>query len=155
MTAAGALGSGAEGPAVMGSGALESGAVDPGAMGRAVRQRGSATLLVAAGLLVASGIVAALLMFSWCRIETHRVQGAADLAALTGARAMSNGAQACEASGRAAAAERTRLASCSVVGDELDFVVSVSVEDSDTGFLLGIPTHFGANSNAGVLQDVP
>jgi len=88
-------------------------------------QRGAATLLAVALLAVlllvgaALGVVAAM-------VWAHRTaQSAADLSALAGATGLQEGADACAAAGRIAAANHADLTSCRVQGEEV--VVEVGV----------------------------
>ncbi len=91
-------------------------------------ERGTATLLAAAGLLVLAALLGVAVGGLLLQIETHRVQGAADLAALAGARAKAFGTdEPCAAAARAAAADGVLLADCGAAGDELTFAVTVTV----------------------------
>lgn len=88
-------------------------------------ERGAGTLLVAvAGLGVALLVAVALVAagFAWAR---HRVDGAADLAAIAGAQAQRGGEDACAAARASARANDVELDACAVAGDEVEFVVSV------------------------------
>lgn len=89
-------------------------------------EQGSATLLAVAllGVLVlvgvALGVVAAIL-------HAHRqAQAAADLAALAGAAAVADGADACAAAGRIALANHAVLGACRVSGREVLVEVTVA-----------------------------
>nr|NLI50441.1 hypothetical protein [Propionibacterium sp.] len=91
-------------------------------------ERGTVTLLAAAGLLALTALLAVVAAALALQGEAHRVQGAADLVALAGARAKSTGSDApCAAAARAAAADGVDLVACAVSGDELTFAVTVTV----------------------------
>ncbi|HEY3001734.1 MAG TPA: Rv3654c family TadE-like protein, partial [Kribbellaceae bacterium] len=88
-------------------------------------ERGSGTLIViAAALLVLSAGLAAVL---WAGVSTarHRAAAAADLAALSAARAVQSGGDACETAGRIAGLHGAELAGCRVEGAEVQVVVGV------------------------------
>ena len=112
-------------------------------------QRGNATLLVTVAVLVVVGIAALLLVGGVARAMGERVRGAADLAALAGARAQADNADACAAARSSATANGAEVVACRVSGDEVEFVVTVSVR---------LPVGFGpvrealtARANAGVV----
>lgn len=95
------------------------------------RERGVATGLAAAGLLVLAALLAFAVGGLLLQVAAHRVQGAADLVALAGAQAKAwGGAEPCAAAARAAAADGVALIECGVAGDELSFVVTVTVRTS-------------------------
>lgn len=114
-------------------------------------ERGVATGLVAAGLLLLSGLVAAGVVVVLVQITAHRVQGAADLVAVTAAQVRNVGTgDPCAAAGRAAEADDVRLVSCSVAGDEVSFVVTVTVRGGSGRVLFGLPLTVESTSHAGV-----
>lgn len=89
-------------------------------------ESGSATIwvLAAGGLVLAAGLVAALL--GAAVVTRHRVEAAADLAALAAADAAIFGpATACERAGRVAAAGAGTLMSCTLSNGVADVVVVV------------------------------
>lgn len=115
--------------------------------------RGVATGLVAAGLLLVSGLAAAAVVVCLLQLVAHRVQGAADLVALTAAQARNQGTGLpCEAAIRAAESAEVRLDVCDSVGDELEFVVTVRVSGDTGRALLGVPFRAEATSHAGVTE---
>ena len=88
-------------------------------------QRGGATVLVVAmaGVLLLLGAAVALVI---AVVAAHRsAQSAADLAALSGAHALSRGADGCAAATTAASANRARLSSCAVTGRVVEVWVQV------------------------------
>jgi secretion/DNA translocation related TadE-like protein len=103
--------------------------------------------LAAVVLFVAFAVVGATAV-----VTTHRsAQAAADLAALAGATALQDGADACDQAGRVARANRARLRSCAVEG----WTVTVGVTAAGP-VLLGRRVEQGARGRAGpVLQTGP
>lgn len=89
-------------------------------------ERGAATVLAVAvlGLLL---VVAAALAVVGAMVTAHRqAQSAADLAALAGARALADGADACRAAAQLAAANGARLTACSVIDRDVSTSVVVT-----------------------------
>ena len=116
-------------------------------------QRGNATLLVTVGVLVVVGIAALLLVGGVARATGERVRGAADLAALAGARAQADNADACAAARSSATANGAEVVACRVSGDEVEFVVTVEVRRAFR--LAGAMYWFPARANAGVVTGAP
>jgi secretion/DNA translocation related TadE-like protein len=109
-----------------------------------------ATGLVAAGLLLLSGLVAAAIVLLLMQTNAHRVQGAADLVAVTAAQAKNLGTSLpCAAAVRAAEADDVQLIDCEVRGDELSFVVTVTVRGGSGRILFGLPVDAEASAHAG------
>lgn len=114
---------------------------------------GHATLLVCLAVLVIVGVAALLVLAGTARAVGERVRGAADLAALAGARAQGENADACAAARSAAALNQTEVTACRVAGDEVEFVVTVEVR----GLLhvAGRDHWFSARANAGMVTGAP
>ncbi len=109
------------------------------ARGKRRAERGTVTMLAAAGLLALAALLAVAALAVTLQVEAHRVQGAADLVALAGARAKSSGTDApCAAAARAARADRVDLLACEVAGDEWAFAVTVTVGGSTVSALPGL-----------------
>lgn len=120
------------------------------------RERGAGLWLLAAGLLLLSGLVAVLFVMVGLQMTAHRVQGAADLVAIAAAQAKNKGtSDACAAAGRQASASAVTLVSCQVAGDELAFAVTVRVRGGSGELLFGIPLSAEAGAHAGVDHTVP
>ncbi len=120
-------------------------------MSRSSDDRGVATGLVAAGLLLLSGLVAAAFVLLLIQTNAHRVQGAADLVAVTAAQAKNLGtSQPCAAAVRAAEADEVQLVDCRVQGDDLSFAVTVTVRGGSARVLFGLPLEAEASAHAGV-----
>ena len=79
----------------------------------------------------------------------HHVRGAADLAALSGAVAVQAGEDGCAASRRVARANETSLLTCDLIGDAVDFVISVKVVGTVRLNVLGLPTKVIGLAHAG------
>lgn len=114
-------------------------------------ERGLATMVAAAGLLVlAAGFAALIAALTW-QINAHRVQGAADLVAVTAAQAENVGTSSpCAAASRAASAEHVDLLSCHVGGGALSFVVTVTVRGGTGIAMVSLPITSDATAHAGV-----
>lgn len=116
-------------------------------------QRGSATVLVAVVIVGIAALTALLVLVGVSRAEGQRVRGAADLAALAGARAQGAGQDACAEASRSAALNDIEVASCQVAGDEVEFVVTV--EGRGQVHLGPWRTPLAARSHAGMLTGAP
>lgn len=113
-------------------------------------ERGAGLGLWACGLLLCSLAFAAVIVMGLFQVAQHRAEGAADLVALTAARAQDQGTQtACDAARRAADAGGVALISCAVRGDALAFAVTVEVT-ADAGAPWGVPLNAQARAHAGV-----
>jgi len=82
-------------------------------------------------------------------VAGHRAHGAADLAALSGAAAYAQGRPPCPAAARLARANDARLVGCDRVGDEVDYVVSVTVEVEVGLRVPGLPRALSGRAHAG------
>ena len=124
------------------------------ARGRAGRTEvGSGTVLAALIVILASSV-------AWCGVvgagyvaAAHRARGTADLAAVSGAADEALAGDACRAAALIAGANGARTVACSVSGDALDFVVTVTVEVSVEAALPGLPRHLRATAHAGRLTE--
>ena len=90
-------------------------------------ERGSGTLLVAAGILISGLVAAVVVVVAAAGVAGHRVRAAADLVALSAATEHSVGGQGCRAAARIAAANEVSLRECVLRGDLIDFAVTVVV----------------------------
>ena len=110
-------------------------------------ERGSGTLLVVAGVVLAAVAASVLVLVGIALTGIQRVRSAADLVALSAATAQANGDEPCVAAAQLAAANQVELRDCRAAGDLLDFVVTVTVAaPSDS-----LPGRFGftTRSHAG------
>lgn len=114
-------------------------------------QRGAGTLLVSLVLLLLLGLSVAVAAFGALRAGVVRLQGAADLAALAGADARVHNRDACDAARQLAGAGGARVVRCEVVGDEVEFVVTVTLEAPASVWPVGALGAVRAHANAGVV----
>lgn len=116
-------------------------------------ERGQALLVSALVVLALAGLAAVLLLAGAVRAEGERVRGAADLAALAGARAQERASDACAAARAAATLNEVDMVGCRVSGDEVEFVVSVEVRSA---VRVGVnPQWLAARAHAGLLTGAP
>jgi secretion/DNA translocation related TadE-like protein len=113
------------------------------------RERGSATVLMAAIMGVVVTLGAAAMVVAGYLVAHHQARSAADLAALSGAAAYTSGADACDQARRISRQNRAKLTSCTRVGDEIDFVVTVRTTVSVRTVLPGLPRSVDAEAHAG------
>jgi secretion/DNA translocation related TadE-like protein len=117
--------------------------------GGARDERGSGTLLVV-GVMAVVGVVAMMATVAAAYLVAgHRAHGAADLAALSGAAAYAEGRPPCPAAARLARANDARLLRCDQVGDDVDYVVSVTVEVEVGLRVPGLPRALDGRAHAG------
>lgn len=116
-------------------------------------ERGSGTLLASLVVAVTVGLTGAAVVFGVGAAEAQRVEGAADLAAIAGADAQLAGGDACAGARASAAANRVEITACELAGDEVEFVVAVRVEATQT---IGVwQRRWAGRANAGVLTGAP
>lgn len=89
--------------------------------------RGAGSLLICGVLVAIVAAAAAVVVVGRYALADHRATVAADQAAWSGASAQARGADPCPAAREAARRNGARLTGCAVVGDEVDFVVTVEV----------------------------
>lgn len=116
-------------------------------------QRGNATLLACVALLVVAALGGLLVLAGTARAVGERVRGAADLAALAGARAQGENADACAAARVSAELNGAEVTACRVAGDEVEFVVTVEARGALR--LAGVEHWVAARANAGMLTGAP
>ncbi|HML49890.1 MAG TPA: hypothetical protein PKD84_00575 [Propionicimonas sp.] len=113
-------------------------------------QRGAGTLMVAvvvAVLMLITGVGALAAVVALAQRDADQ---AADLAALSGAAAFAAGQEACPAARQIAASNGVEVRGCRVVGDLLDFVVTVEVQRRVT-VVFGIEPTVRSEARAGRL----
>ncbi len=119
---------------------------------RAPDERGSGTLLVVGVMAVVGAVAAAALVAAAYLVAGHQARAAADLASLSGAAAFAEGRPPCPAARRIARADRGRVTACDQVGDEVDYVVSVTVA-VDVGLRVpGLPRSLEGRAHAGPVR---
>ncbi|MFV0407693.1 MAG: Rv3654c family TadE-like protein [Propioniciclava sp.] len=116
-------------------------------------EAGYGTLLVGLAALIALALAGVLISTAVAARQQAAVVGAADLAAVAGGQAQLAGVEACGAARRSAAANAVQLADCRVAGDEVEFVVSVTVTRDVTWGPWG--QQLRARAHAGVLTGAP
>ncbi|SDD10128.1 Rv3654c family TadE-like protein [Auraticoccus monumenti] len=89
--------------------------------------RGSGTGLTLAVVAVLALVASVVALVGWGALGAQRLRSAADLSALAGARALSEGGDACAAAEVTARLNEVSLRRCRVDGDAVTFVVSVTV----------------------------
>jgi len=116
---------------------------------RGADERGAGTILIMICLmfLLVTALVA-LTGASWMRCA-HDARNTADLAALAGAQAMADGADACAAARTTAAANGATLDTCRTEADDYRFLVRVGVRVRAMPALPGGPAQFTATATAG------
>lgn len=112
-------------------------------------ERGSAVVMVAAGALFLCLLGAAAVLVAGYAVAAQAAREAADLAALSGARAFALGGDACGVAGRVAAANRSLLRTCSIRGDSFSFSVTVAVSVAVPASWPGLPHEAAAEAKAG------
>jgi secretion/DNA translocation related TadE-like protein len=102
------------------------------------------------GVMAVVGVVSMMAMVAAVYLVAgHRAHGAADLAALSGAAAYAEGRSPCPAASRLARANDARLVRCDRVGDDVDYVVSVTVEVEVGLRVPGLPRALSGRAHAG------
>lgn len=116
-------------------------------------ERGSALPMAALVILLLAFLTGGLVLAGALNARGQQVRGAADLAALAGAHAQTDNADACAAAGESARANDVEVVGCRVVGDEVEYVVSVAVR---AHVVVG-PWHdqLRAEAHAGVVTGAP
>jgi len=114
-------------------------------------ERGSGTVLVAGVTLVLLLLTGLLAVVIGYLAAQNDARGAADLVALSAAAERVRGTDACLAAKATASANRVSVVSCRVVGDSLDFVVSVTVARTVDFDVAVLPRRVLASAKAGRL----
>ena len=97
------------------------------AVARRRRDAGYATVWATAWITCCVSIGWLVLVVAFTVARQHRVDGAAELAALSAAAARSNGGDPCDTAGVIAVANRVELTSCRVEGDDVVIEVTATV----------------------------
>lgn len=115
-------------------------------------ERGSGTLLVLAVVIFMLSLASAFGVFGRYIVAGHRAAAAADLAALAGAQAYGTGKDGCAAAKTQAARNDQQLSSCSIVGDRVDFVVTVQISAPVPTRVPVLPSRITATAHAGPVR---
>lgn len=125
----------------------ELGRVEPGR-----DERGSGTVLMIGVIAVLLVLGSTALVVCGYLIAGHRARAAADLAAFSGASVAARGGDPCAAARRNAHAHGARVVSCDRVGDQIDFVVTVTAAVATTSPLPGLPRELRVTAHAGAQE---
>ncbi len=125
------------------------GGTPAGAGGR--DERGSGTVLAAGTVVLLMAVAAAILVIGGYLVAADHARGAADLVAISAAAKVAQRGDGCRAAAEIAHRNGVSLARCTVRGDSLDFVVSVTVRQPVRLRLPLLPDDVPATSHAGRL----
>ena len=114
-------------------------------------EHGSGTVLVAGAVVVLMAVAGAVLVVASYLVAADYARGAADLVAISGAARVAQRGNGCTAAENVAHHNAVALVRCTVRGDSLDFVVSVTVRRPVTVGLPLLPDGVSATSHAGRL----
>lgn len=120
--------------------------------GSADTERGSGTLLVMSVVIFMLSLTAVVAVFGRYIVAGHRAAAAADLAALAGAQAYGTGQDGCTTARWYASRNDQTLAACSVVGDRVDFVLSVRISAPVPTRVPMLPQQITATAHAGPVR---
>jgi secretion/DNA translocation related TadE-like protein len=115
-------------------------------------ESGSASVLMTGVLGVVVALSSAALVIAGYAVGYHRARAAADLSALSGAAAFQGGRDACAQAARTARQNGARLDHCDVVGDAIDFVVTVRVSVIARTRIPQLPRAVTAQAHAGPVR---
>jgi secretion/DNA translocation related TadE-like protein len=115
-------------------------------------ESGSASILMTGVLGVVVALSSAALVIAGYALGYHRARAGADLSALSGAAAFQGGREACAQAARTARQNGARLDHCDVVGDAIDFVVTVQVSVLSRTRIPHLPLSVTAQAHAGPVQ---
>jgi secretion/DNA translocation related TadE-like protein len=114
-------------------------------------QHGSGTVLAAGTVVLLMAVAAAILVVGAYLVAADHARGAADLVAISAAATVAQRGDGCRAAADIARRNGVSLAHCTVRGDSLDFVVSVTVRQSVRLRLPLLPDAVPVTSHAGRL----
>lgn len=122
-------------------------------MKRIVRsERGSASVLMTGIVGVVVALSSAALLIAGYAVGYHRARSAADLSALSGAAAFQQGHDACGQVRQTARQNGARVERCYLVGDAVDFVVTVRVSVAARTRVPQLPKKVVAEAHAGPVR---
>jgi secretion/DNA translocation related TadE-like protein len=110
---------------------------------------GSASVLMAGVVAVVMALSSAALIIAAYAVGYHRARAAADLSALSGAAAFQAGRDACAQARQTSRQNGARVDHCDVVGDAIDFVVTVRVSVLARTQIPHLPRTVRAEAHAG------
>jgi secretion/DNA translocation related TadE-like protein len=112
-------------------------------------ERGGGSMLMIGVCVVVMVLGYTAMIICGYAIAAHRARAAADLAALSGATTASLGGDPCDSARRNARAHLARITSCERVGDQIDYVVTVTASVATTMRVPGLPHRVTAVAHAG------
>jgi secretion/DNA translocation related TadE-like protein len=112
-------------------------------------ERGSASVLMTGIVGVVLALSSTALLIAGYAVGYHRARAAADLSALSGAAAFQQGRDACAQARQTARRNGARVQQCDLVGDAIDFVVTVRVAVPARSHIPQLPKDVSAEANAG------
>jgi secretion/DNA translocation related TadE-like protein len=115
-------------------------------------ESGSASVLMTGVIGFVVALSSAALVIAGYAVGYHRARAAADLSALSGAAAYQDGREACAQATRTARQNGARLDHCDVVGDAIDFVVTVRVSVLARTKIHHLPRSVTAQAHAGPVR---
>ena len=115
-------------------------------------ESGSASVLMTGVIGFVVALSSAVLVIAGYAVGYHRARAAADLSALSGAAAYQDGREACAQATRIARQNGARLDYCDVVGDAIDFVVTVRVSVLARTRIPHLPHAVTAQAHAGPVR---
>jgi secretion/DNA translocation related TadE-like protein len=110
---------------------------------------GSASVLMIGIVSVIVVLSSAALIIGGYAVGYHRARAAADLSALSGATAYQQGREPCAEAAKTARQNGARMDSCDLVGDVIDFVVTVRVAVVARTRIPQLPRTVAAEAHAG------
>ena len=115
-------------------------------------ERGSASVLMVGVMAVVVTLTSAALVIAGYATGYHRARAAADLSALSGAAAFEHGRDACAQARQTARQNGARVDRCGLVGDAIDFVVTVRVSVAARTRVPQLPKQVAAEAHAGPVR---
>jgi secretion/DNA translocation related TadE-like protein len=115
-------------------------------------EHGSASILMTGIMGVVVALSSAALLMAGYAVAYHRARAAADLSALSGAAAFQQSRDACIEVRQTAPQNGARVEHCDVVGDAIDFVVTVRVSVATHARIAQLPRKVAAEAHAGPVR---
>jgi len=115
-------------------------------------ERGSASVLMVGVMAVVVTLTSAALVIAGYATGYHRARAAADLSALSGAAAFEHGRDACAQARQTARQNGARVDRCGLVGNAIDFVVTVRVSVAARTRVPQLPKQVAAEAHAGPVR---
>jgi secretion/DNA translocation related TadE-like protein len=120
--------------------------------GAACAERGSASVLMIGVIAVVVTLSGAALLIAGYATGYHRARAAADLSALSAAAAFEQGRDACAQARQTARQNGAWVDRCGLVGDAIDFVVTVRVSVTARTRIPQLPRKVATEAHAGPVR---